>query len=134
MYVIETCQFTCIIFLTVPDPVVEVTNTDAVEFGKTTTLECNATAVREITSGISIYWLHFTLFNFTIVRIVDNVTANIVGNSAVYTDQITTPPLSVNDSGTGYGCYVIINSTGEFYFDIFILNLTGKQQYVLQHT
>ena len=111
---------------TVPSPVVEVTSIDTVEFGETTTLECNVIAVRGITSRVDIVWI--TGLNSTIVRRVDNVTANIVNNSAVYTDQLVTPPLSVNDNGRVYYCAVSINATfGVSSYGIIVLDFAGKQ-------
>ena len=110
---------------TVPTPVVEVTNIDIVEFGQATTLECNVTAVRGITSRVDIIWRNG--LNSTIVKTVENVTANIVNNLAVYTDQLVTPPLSVNDSGRVYYCEVNINATFEITsFEFFVLNFIGK--------
>ena len=106
---------------------VEVTSVDTVEFGKAATLECNVIAVRGITSRVGIGWLISTGYNFTIVRTVEDVTANIINNSAVYTDQLVTPPLSVNDSGRVYYCGVNINSTfGVGSFGSIVLDFTGK--------
>ena len=106
---------------------VEVTNIDTAEFGKTTTLECNVIAVRGITSSINISWLISTGYSYPKVRTVEDVTANIVNNSAVYTDQLVTPPLSVNDSGRVYYCVVSINSTfGVSSFGSIVLDFTGK--------
>ena len=118
------CVCTCTFhFVTVPSPVVEVTSIDTVEFGETTTLECNVTAVRGITSRVDIIWRN--TLNSTILRRMGDVTANIVDNSAVYTDQLVTPPLSVNDNGRVYYCAVSINSTLEVNGTI-MLDLTGK--------
>ena len=112
---------------TVPSPVVEVISIDTVEFGQAATLECNAIAVRGITSTVDIGWITFTGNNYTIVRIVEDVTANIVNNSAVYTDQLVTPPLSVNDSGRVYICAVSINSTfGVSSYGTTVLDFVGK--------
>ena len=112
-------------FFTVPNPVVEVTSIDTVEFGRAATLECNVIAARGITSRVDIAWVILTENNYTIVRAVEDVTANIVDNSAVYTDQLVTPPLSVNDSGRVYYCEVSINSTLEVNGTI-MLDLTSK--------
>ena len=115
------------IFFTVPSPVVEVASIDTVEFGEAATLECNVIAVRGITSRVDIGWLTFTGNNYTIVRTVEDVTANIVNNSAVYTDQLITPPLGVNDSGRVYVCAISINSTfGVSSYGTTILDFTGK--------
>ena len=62
-----------------------------------------------------------------VVRRVDNVTANIINNSAVYTDQLVTPPLSVNDNGRVYYCVVNITTTSSINgYDNFVLNFAGK--------
>ena len=112
---------------TVPSPVVEVTSIDTVEYGKVTTLECNAIGVRGITSRVDIFWLIYNYYNYTILRQVDNVTANIVNNSAIYTDQLITPPLSFNDSGRVYVCAVNITATlGVNSYGTFVLDFTGK--------
>ena len=119
------CKF-CL--FTVPSPVVEVTNIDSVEFGETTTLECNVIAVRGITSKVHIFW--FDIYAYYILRRVEDVTANIVNNSAVYTDQLVTPPLNVSDNGRLYICTVTINATIEVSsYGILVLNFTGKQHY-----
>ena len=116
-----------ICLFTVPSPVVEVTSIDTVEYGKATTLECNAIAVRGITSSVNIQWITVYNYNYTTVRRVDNVTANIVNNSAVYTDQLVTPPLSVNDNGRVYYCEVSINATyGVSSYGSIVLGFTGK--------
>jgi len=102
-----TIYITCICLFTVPSPAVDITSVDTVELGKATILECNVIAVRGITSRVDIIWRT----GITTVRRVDGVTANIVNNSVVYTDQLITPTLSVNDSGRIYICEVRINTT-----------------------
>ena len=110
---------------TVPRPVVEVTSIDTVEYGKAATLECNVITVRGITSRVDIIWMT-GYFNTVVKRRVD-VTASIVGNSAVYADHLMTPPLSVNDNGRVYYCTVniiatsVINSS-----DNIVLSFNGK--------
>ena len=126
LYACTVCTYTFCLF-TVPSPVVEVTSIDTVEYGKATTLECNAIAVRGITSSVNIQWITVYNYSYTTVRRVDNVTANIVGNSAVYTDQLVTPPLSVNDNGRVYYCVVSINASfGVSSNGIFVLDFIGK--------
>ena len=83
--------------------------------------------MRGITSSVNIQWLTVYNYNYIIVRGVDDVTANIVDNSVVYTDQLVTPPLSVNDSGRVYYCEVSINATyGVTSYGIFVLDFIGK--------
>ena len=124
------------ILFTVPSPVVEVTNIDSVEFGETTTLECNVIAVRGITSSVNIGWITLTSpYNYTTVKTAEDVTANIVNNSAIYTDQLITPPLSYNDSGRVYYCVVVINTTfGLTYYGSIVLDIDGKLCNVLYIT
>ena len=119
-------MFICFLFFSVPSPVVEVTSIDTVEYGKATTLQCNAIAVKGITSRVDIFWIIYNIYNYTIVRRVDNVTANIVNNSAVYTDQLVTPPLNANDNGRVYYCAVDINATfAVTSYGFFVLDFTG---------
>ena len=119
-------MFICFLFYSVPSPIVEVTSIDTVEYGKATTLQCNAIAVKGITSRVDIFWIIYNIYNYTIVRRVDNVTANIVNNSAVYTDQLVTPPLNANDNGTVYYCAVDINATfGDTSYGVFVLDFSG---------
>ena len=79
--------------------------------------------MRGIISSVNIVWVTFTGLDYITVRTVEDVTANIVNNSTVYTDQLVTPPLSVNDSGKVYYCEFITNSTVESYF--IVLDFTG---------
>ena len=135
--IIKTIKYYLYIFIyfclfTVPSPVVEVTSIDTVEYGKAATLECNAIAVRGITSSVNIQWITVYNYRYTIVRRVDNVTANIIDNSVVYTDQLVTPPLSVNDSGRVYYCEVSINATnGVSSYGIFVLDFIGKYHWII---
>ena len=95
------------------------------EYGRAATLECNVIAVRGITSKVDITWKN--RLRTTILRRVENVNANISNNLTVYTDQLVTPPLSVNDSGRVYYCEVSINSTFKITsFGSFVLNFIGK--------
>ena len=118
-------------FFTVPSAIVEVISIDTVEYGKVTTLECNAIAVRGITSSVNIQWITVYNYSYTVVRRMDNVTANIVDNSAVYTDQLVTPPLNINDSGRVYYCGVIINATFGVSYGIFVLDFIGKYHVII---
>ena len=81
--------------------------------------------MRGITSRVDIVWV--TGYNYTIVRRVEGVTANIVNNSAVYSDQLVTPPLSVNDNSRVYYCGVSFNASfGVSSYGIIVLDFTGK--------
>ena len=81
--------------------------------------------MRGVTSAVDIYWT--ISFLSRVVRRVDNVTANIINNSAVYTDQLVTSPLSANDNGRVYYCVVNITTTSSINgYDNFVLNFAGK--------
>ena len=83
--------------------------------------------MRGITSSVNIQWITVYNYNYTTVRRADNITANIVDNSAVYIDQLVTPPLSVNDNGRVYYCVVSINASfGISSYGIFVLYFIGK--------
>ena len=118
---IHVCSFT------VPRPVVEVTSIDTVEYGKAATLQCNAIAVRGITSSVNIHWIALYNYNYGVVRRVDNVTSSIAGNSSVYSDQLMTPPLNANDNGRVYYCVVNIDTAFGFNsYGKFMLEFTCK--------
>ena len=89
--------------------------------------------MRGITSSVDIIWKTGN-FNTVVQKRVD-VTANIINNSAVYTDQLVTLPLSANDSGRVYYCEVDITttfvSTSSY---IFVLSFAGKLIYTYVHT
>ena len=95
------------------------------EFGRAATLECNAIAVRGITSRVDIIWTT----GFRTVRRVEGVTASIANSSQsiLYTDQFITPPLSTNDDGIVYQCQVVINADIRINaFGSIVLDFIGK--------
>ena len=112
-----------IIFFTVPSPVVEVTSIDTVEYGKPATLQCNVIAVRGIASRVDIIWMT----EFSTLRRLNNVKANIISNSAVYNAYLVTP-LSVNNRGRVYYCGVSINTPSgvNFFNGSIALDFSGK--------
>ena len=96
------------------------------EFGKATTLECNAIAVRGITSRVDIIWTT----GFRTVRRAENVTTSTVNDSVIYSDQFITTPLSVNDKGRVYQCQVVINSNSKITaIGSIVLDFIGKDIY-----
>lgn len=103
-----------IVFIfTVPSPVIEVTSIDAVEFGKPATLQCNVIELREIArSRVDIIWMT----QFSTVKRINDVKANIISNSTVYNDYLVTTPLSVNDNSIVYYCGVSINTPSGVHF------------------
>lgn len=90
----------------VPRPSVRITSINTQTLYEATTLECRATTVRGITSRVDIIW---STGRMTVKR-VNGVTPKSVGHSMIYTDQLVTPPLSINDNGRVYECQVIINA------------------------
>ena len=109
----------------VPHVFVEVTSIDSLEYGETTTLECNAIAGRGITSRVDIVWI--TGFFNNVVRRRSDARGNVVGNSTVYTDQLVTPPLSFDDNGRQYYCVFNITESNIFStYSSIVLNFSGK--------
>ena len=70
-------------------------------------LDCTITAVRGISSSVNIIW---TTENIELRR-VDNITADEVNDSVIYTDSFEIPSLSAIDNGREYQCTVMINAT-----------------------
>ena len=70
-------------------------------------LNCNVTAVRGISSSVSIIWTTGGVE----LRRVDNITADIVNDTAIYTDSFEISSLSAIDNGREYQCTVMINAT-----------------------
>ena len=82
--------------------------------------------MRGITSRVDIIWM---TGYFTVVKRRVDITASIVDNSAVYTDQLVTLSLSVKDNGRVYYCVVNINATFVVTSsNIIVLSFTGKLQ------
>ena len=75
--------------------------------GDQLTLDCTVTAVRGISSSVNIIW---TTGNIELRR-VNNITADIVNNSAIYSDSFEISSLSALDNGREYQCTVMINAT-----------------------
>ena len=103
---------------TVPTPVVNFRAVSNQISGRPLTVECNATAVRGITSSVDISILSLETF--------EGVDPIIVGNSAVYSATFTLTELSPFDNGRQLFCLVNIN--GSFTaFDTFTLDILGKR-------
>jgi len=85
--------------------------------GRPLTLECNATAVRGITSSVDISILSLETF--------EDVDPIIVGNSAVYSATFTLTELTPFDNGRQLVCLVNINGSITA-FDTFTLDTVGK--------
>ena len=79
-----------------------------VTIGDPLTLDCTVTAVRGISSSVDIIWTT----EGRVVRRVDNITAGIENDSAIYTDSFEIiSSLSTIDNGREYQCTVMINAT-----------------------
>ena len=75
--------------------------------GDPLTLNCTVTAVRGISSSVSITWTTGGVE----LRRVDDITADIVNDSAVYTNSFEISSLTAIDNGREYQCTVMINAT-----------------------
>ena len=79
--------------------------------GDPLTLDCTVTAVRGISSSVDIVWST----RGREVRRVDNITADIENDSAIYTDSFEISSLSAIDNGREYQCAVVINANQPIY-------------------
>ena len=118
---------------TVPIPFVQITVFDNetlenetlgnVTVGDPLTLDCTVTAVRGISSPVDIIWTA----GGRIVRRVDDITADIENDSAIYTDSFEISSLSAIDNGREYQCTVVINASPPVYSsDQFTLIFPGE--------
>ena len=99
-----------------------------VTVGDPLTLDCTVTAVRGISSSVDIIWTT----GGRVVRRVDNITADIENDYAIYTDSFEISSLSAIDNGREYQCTVVINASQPVYnSDQIILTFPGK--YVCTH-
>ena len=102
---------------TVPNPLVKITifnneivgneTLENVTIGDPLILDCIVTAVRGISSSVDIMWTTGGI----VVRRVDNITADIENDNAVYTDSFEISSLSAIDNGREYQCTVVINAS-----------------------
>ena len=94
-----------------------------VTIGDSLTLDCTVTAVRGISSSVDIIWTT----GGRVVRRVDNITADIENDSAIYTDSFEISSISAIDNGREYQCAVVINATQPIYSsDQFTLIFPGE--------
>ena len=112
--------YICPLFtLLVPSPVVNlIVVTDQIS-GQPLTLECNATAVRGITSSVDISILSLETF--------EDVDPIIIGNSAVYSANFTLEELTPFDNGRLLVCLVNINGTTASASDAITLDVLGEE-------
>ena len=118
---------------TVPIPFVQITIFDNetlenetlrnVTIGDPLTLDCTVTTVRGISSSVDIIWTT----GGRVVRRVDDITADVENDSAIYTDSFEISSLSAIDNGREYQCTVVINATRSVYSsDQFTLIFSGE--------
>ena len=112
----------------VPTPLVQITLSDDkimrnLTIGDPLTLNCNVTAVRGISSSVNIIWTTGDIE----LRRVDDITADLVNDSAIYTDSFEISLLSAIDNGREYQCTVMINATQQVdSSDQFVVILDGE--------
>ena len=112
-------SFSTINFIpTVPFPVVNLRAVTNQITGRPLTIECNATAVRGITSSVDISIISLETF--------EDVDPIIVGNSAVYSATFTLAELTPFDNGRQLLCLVNINGS-IIVTDTFSLDTLGKR-------
>ena len=78
-----------------------------VTIGDPLTLDCIVSAVRGISSSVDIIWTT----GGRVLRRVDNITADIENDLAIYTDSFEISSLSAIDNGREYQCTVVINAS-----------------------
>jgi len=96
----------------VPDPVVLVTTLDDQVLGDPLTLDCTVITVIGISSTVDIVWA----IDGDPVRIVNDTSATISNNSAIYTDSLVLSELTALDNGRTYQCRFIINKNSPVVF------------------
>ena len=98
--------------------------------GDSLTLDCSFTTVRGISSSVNFIWTTGGIE----VRRVDNITANIENDTAIYTDSFEIPSLSAIDNGREYQCTVMINATQPVYgYNYFIVVFPGEYKCLYMH-
>ena len=73
--------------------------------GQSVALDCSAVTVKGITSRVDIAW-----YSVGQVRRVNNVTVNIINDTAVYRDSFKISSLTSKHDNRVYSCQIIINS------------------------
>ena len=74
-------------------------------------LDCTVIAVRGISSSVDIIWTT----GGRIVKRIDNITADIEYDNAIYADSFEISSLSAIDNGRIYQCTVVINANQPVY-------------------
>ena len=112
---------------TVPIPSVSVSILNNQTVGQPLTLECDAIAVRGITSRVDIVWSS----NGIELNVIKRVNISLVtNNSVLYTDAYVIPQLRTTDENREYQCEIFIDTKSPVTAkDTVILNVTGKHMY-----
>ena len=108
----------------VPTPRVKITIfDDQLIIDNPLTLDCTATFARGFSSLVEIIWTT----GGRVVRRVDNITADVENDHAIYTDSFEISSLSAIDNGIEYKCRVVINTRQPVYNeDRITLTFPGK--------
>ena len=75
--------------------------------GDSLKLDCSFTTVRGISSSVNFIWYTGGIE----LRRVDDITADVLNDTAIYTDSFEISSLSAIDNGRVYQCRVVINAT-----------------------
>ena len=121
-------HYTLKIYFAVPNPLVKISIFDdaiipgnesvgTLILGDPLGLDCTVTAVRGISSSVNIVWTT----GGRVVRSVDDISADVVNDSATYHDLFEIPSLSAVDNGTEYKCTVMINTTQPIFKSIQVM-------------
>ena len=106
-----------------PNPVVLVSTLDDQVLGDPLTLDCTVLTVIGISSAVDIIWS----VGGRTVRVVNDTSATISNNSAIYTDSLVLPELTILDNGRTYQCTVLINKNPPASFSgSMMLDFPGK--------
>jgi len=120
---IHVVHVSILLFFVVPSPIVLVTALDDQVLGDPLTLNCVVIAVLGISSPVDIIWT----VDDDIVRRVNDVSATISNNSAIYNDSLVIPELTALDNGRTYQCTVLINKSPPANFSgSMMLDFPGK--------
>ena len=98
--------------------------TPSQDVGQSLTLQCDLTTVRGIVSTVDIIWSNTS----AVLDMMNNVTANIMNDSVVYSHSYTIPQLTTAYHGRDIQCEVVINipDTPVRDNDVVTLDVVGK--------
>ena len=93
--------------------------------GKSLTLKCEVTTVRDITSRVDIVWSS----NDIVLRRINGTMATTLDNSLVYTDSYNISQVNITDDGRVIQCEVVINASQQIMasitLDVIGMYITG---------